>query len=57
MLNKMPPEGLNTIQGGSEMKCTFCGKIFTPTYDEDVCEDCIYSVDELTDGKEENEDE
>lgn len=39
------------------MKCSFCSKEFTPAFDEDVCEDCVYSVDELTDGKEVDDDE
>ena len=39
-----------------QLKCSFCGKNFEPVVDEDVCEDCIHSVDELTNGKEENED-
>lgn len=34
------------------MKCSFCGKTFKPSKkDQDVCEDCINSVDELTNGK------
>lgn len=34
------------------MKCEFCEKEFTPTEaDQTICEDCINSVDELTDGK------
>lgn len=33
------------------MKCSFCGKEFKPVVNEDVCEDCMHSVDELTDGK------
>ena len=43
--------GLSTIQGGSIMKCSFCGKKFEPVVDEDVCKDCMHSVNELTDGK------
>ena len=39
------------------MKCSFCGKVFKPAYDEDVCEDCIHSVDELTGGKGSDDDE
>ena len=39
------------------MKCTFCDKNFKPVFDEDVCEECIHSVDELTNGKGESEDE
>lgn len=37
------------------MKCDFCGKKFEPTKDETVCKDCIHSVEELTNGKEEEE--
>lgn len=33
------------------MKCDFCGKIFKSVYGENICEDCMYSVDELSDGK------
>ena len=57
MLNKMRPEKPNTIQGGNIMKCSFCGKTFKQVYDEDVCEDCVHSVDELTDGKGDGENE
>lgn len=39
------------------MKCSFCGKTFKQVYDEDVCEDCVHSVDELTDGKGDGENE
>ena len=39
------------------MKCSFCKKEFTPEYTEDVCEECIHSVNELSNGKEESEDE
>lgn len=39
------------------MKCDFCGKEFTPVYTEDVCEDCMHAVDELTDGKGDDDDE
>lgn len=53
----MKREEPNLIQGGNMMKCSFCGKKFKPVVDEDVCEDCIHSVDELTNGKEENEDD
>lgn len=38
-------------------KCSFCGKVFEPVYDEDVCEDCIHSVDELSDGEGDDDDE
>jgi predicted amidophosphoribosyltransferase len=57
MLNKTNYEDQNPIRGGKLMKCSFCGKKFEPVADEDVCENCIHSVDELTNGKEENEDE
>lgn len=39
------------------MKCSFCEKEFEPVYNEDVCEDCIYSVDELTNGKGDDDDD
>lgn len=51
MLNKMQLEERSIIRGGNVMKCSFCGKKFEPVFDEDVCEDCVHSVDELTDGK------
>lgn len=38
------------------MKCSFCGKTFSPAYNEDVCEDCMHSVDELSNGKGGDED-
>lgn len=56
MQSKMPLEGQNTIQGGSTMKCDFCGKVFTPAFNEDVCEECIHAVHELTNGKGDDED-
>lgn len=56
MLNKMRRGKPNITQRGNKMKCSFCGKKFEPVVDEDVCEDCIHSVDELTNGKGENED-
>ena len=33
------------------MKCEFCGKEFKPRKEEEVCQNCIHSVDELTNGK------
>lgn len=57
MPSKMQLERLNTIQGGNIMKCSFCEKEFEPVYNEDVCEDCIYSVDELTNGKGDDDDD
>ena len=40
------------------MKCSFCGVIFKPLKkDQDVCEKCVHSVDELTDGKGDDNDE
>ena len=36
------------------MKCSFCGKTFKSVdvdVDQDICEDCIHSVNELSDGK------
>ena len=57
MLNKMQHEEQNLIQGGNDMKCSFCGKIFEPAYDENVCEECMHSVDELSNGKGGDDDE
>ena len=58
MQNKMQLVKQNTTQGGSKMKCSFCGKNFKPiNKDEDVCEDCVHSVEELTNGKGEDEDD
>lgn len=38
------------------MKCEFCGKdIEMLTNDLLICEDCIHSVDELTNGKGEDD--
>lgn len=51
MPNKMPQEEPNTIQGGNTMKCSFCGKNFKPVVNEDVCEECMHSVNELSNGK------
>lgn len=52
MPNKMRQGGRNLIQGGNTMKCSFCGKSFKSVdVDQDICEDCIHSVDELSDGK------
>lgn len=54
----MQLERLNTIQGGNIMKCSFCGRTFEPSEkDQDVCEDCIHSVDELSNGKGDDDDE
>ena len=40
------------------MKCEFCGVQFTPTTkDQSICTECIHAVDELTDGKGDDEDE
>jgi DNA-directed RNA polymerase subunit RPC12/RpoP len=40
------------------MKCIFCKKKFTPTEeDQEICEECIHSVDELTNGKGDEDDE
>lgn len=58
MLSKMQLEKLSIIQGGNMMKCSFCGKKFEPLEkDQDVCEDCMHSVEELTNGKGDDEDE
>lgn len=47
----MLPEGLNQKRGGDFMKCIFCGKEFKPVEDGKICNDCICSVEELTNGK------
>lgn len=39
------------------MKCSFCEKEFEPVHNEDICEDCIHSVDELTNGKGDDSDD
>lgn len=58
MLSKMLLEEPNTIRGGNIMKCSFCGKNFKPLKkDQDVCEDCINSVEELSNGKGDDDDE
>jgi len=55
----MQPVKLNSILGGNNMeKCSFCGKNFKPLEPEQtVCEKCIHSVEELTNGKGDDEDE
>ena len=56
MQNKMQLVELNIIQGGNEMKCAFCGReLKTSEQDQTVCNNCINSVEELTDGREEEE--
>ena len=58
MLNKMQLVEQNITRGGNIMKCSFCGKNFKPLKkDQDVCEDCVHSVDELTNGKGDDDDE
>ena len=38
------------------MKCAFCGReLKTSEQDQTVCKNCINSVEELTDGREEEE--
>lgn len=39
------------------MKCSFCKKKFTPVAKETVCDNCKDSVEELSNGKGEDEDE
>lgn len=40
------------------MKCSFCGVAFDPLEeDQNVCENCINAVDELTNGKGDDSDE
>ncbi len=40
------------------MLCSFCGKKFIPLKkDQDVCDECIHSVEELTDGKGDDDDD
>lgn len=56
MQNKMQLDELNTIRGGNKMKCAFCGReLKTSEQDQTVCNNCINSVEELTDGREEEE--
>lgn len=58
MPSKMQLERLNTTQGGNIMKCIFCGETFKPLEKgQKVCEDCVNSVDELTNGKGDDNDE
>ena len=58
MRNKMQLAEQNTTQGGNEMKCSFCGKTFKPlNEDQDVCSKCESSVEELSDGKGDDEDD
>lgn len=58
MHNKMQLEELNTIQGGKIMKCSICGTHFSPTLEgQDICDNCIHSLDELTNGKGDDKDE
>lgn len=40
------------------MKCSFCGtKIKSLNKDQDVCDECMHSIDELSNGKGGDEDE
>ena len=40
------------------MKCQFCGKKYTSTdQDQEVCDDCMPSLEELSNGKGDDEDE
>lgn len=57
MLNKTQHEEPNTIIRGDNMKCSFCENEFEQVADEDICENCMHSVDELTDGKGDDENE
>ena len=58
MLNKMRLDEQNTTQGGKNMKCSFCGKTFKPiNEDQDVCSKCEPSVEELSNGKGDDEDD
>lgn len=53
----MQLEELDLTVGGKNMKCSFCGKECKPSdNDLPVCDDCIGSADELSNGKgDENE--
>ena len=43
-------------EGVTKMKCAFCGReLKTSEQDQTVCNNCINSVEELTDGREEEE--
>jgi len=58
MPNKMLLVGQNIIQGGNNMTCQFCGKNFKPLKpDQEVCDKCVHSIDELSNGKGDDEDE
>lgn len=58
MQNKMRHVGQNTIRGGNIMTCQFCGKNFKQlTPDQEVCSNCESTVDELSNGKGDDEDE
>lgn len=58
MPNKTPHVKPNTTQGGNKMKCSFCGtKINSLNKDQDVCDECAHSIDELSNGKGDDEDE
>lgn len=40
------------------MNCSFCNKTFKPSEPgQTICDDCKETVDELTNGKEDDEDE
>lgn len=40
------------------MKCSFCGEdLKNPDKDQDICENCKYSVEELSNGKGDDEDD
>jgi len=56
MPNKMRLEELSITQGGNKMKCSFCGKeLKNSEQDQNICNNCISAVEELTDGREEDE--
>lgn len=58
MPSRMQLERLSIIQGGNIMKCSFCGATLKPLEeDQNVCADCVHSVDELTNGKGDDNDE
>lgn len=58
MPSKMQPAKPNTTRGGNKMKCSICGTKYKPlTEDQTVCEDCFETLEELSNGKGDDEDE
>ena len=58
MPNKMQLVELNTIRGGNVMKCIICSRPVEPENNEqDVCPNCAPAVDDLMNGRGDDEDE